>query len=217
MAKKNLKKGIFITFEGPEGCGKSTQSKLLVDYLKDNSYECVYTREPGGTPAGERIRGLLLHSKKIHITDLTEMLLFEASRSQIVAELIAPAIADKEIVVCDRFSDATLSYQGYGGGIPLKLIKAVDAIATGGLKPDLTILLDIDTMAGLRRAGKKGVDRMEEKALAYHMRVRAGYLKLAKAEPSRIKVIKVKDGIESTQGLVRAEVRRVIRRYKRTG
>lgn len=221
MAKKALKalqRGIFITFEGPEGCGKSTQSKRVYDYLRRRGYDCVYTREPGGTKVGEFIRHILLHLKDIDVSDITELFLFESARAQIVSEVIRPALDRKKIVVCDRFSDATVSYQGYGGGVSLKAIGILDRIATGGLKPDLTILLDIDTAAGLKRArAAKGVDRMEKKDIAYHRRVRAGYLKLAKADPGRIKVIKVTDGIEKTQSSVRREVELVIRRYKRAG
>jgi len=215
MAKQALERGILITFEGTEGCGKSTQSQLLYGYLKKRSYDCFYTREPGGTDLGEKVRDILLHSKKIAISNLTELFLFEACRSQIVTELIRPNLEENKIVICDRFSDATLSYQGYGGRIPLNTIKALDRIATGGLTPDLTILMDIDTMLGLRRAKAKGIDRMEKKEIAYHKRVRAGYLKLAKQNPGRIKVIRVNGSIEATQGLVRREVELVIQRYKR--
>ena len=218
MAKKNLKKGIFITFEGPEGCGKSTHAELLCNFLKERSHDCVLTREPGGTRCGEEIRQLLLHSSGFSISDLTELFLFEAARSQIVEELIKPSLAKGKIVICDRFSDATVTYQGYGGGIDLKAIETLNEIATKGLKPDITILLDIDTATGLTRAQSKGVDRMEKKELAYHKRVAAGYLKLAKRFPKRIKVIKVDSSIEYTQTLVRREVEKiVVQRDKRTG
>lgn len=217
MPAKNLKNGIFITFEGCEGCGKTTQSKLLYDYLKARSYDCIHTREPGGTRVGEYIRRILLHSKEIDISDFTELFLFEANRSQIVEELIRPNLARRRIVICDRFSDATLSYQGYGEGVPLKTIETVDRIATGGLKPDITILLDVDTITGLKRARVKGIDRIEGKEIAYHRRVRAGYLKLAGREPERIKVIKVTGSIASVQQRVRSEVRFVIQRHKRSG
>ncbi len=216
MAKKDLKRGVFITLEGVEGCGKSTQSGLLYDHLK-SVYPCVHTREPGGTQLGERIRSVLLHSDGIGISDLSELYLFEAARAQIVKEVIAPALKRRSVVICDRFSDATFSYQGYGGRVPLETISGLDAIATDGLKPDLTILLDIDVLTGLTRAKKKGVDRMEQKDLAYHRRVRAGYLKRAKAEPQRIKVIKVCKEIPETQERIRHEVERVIQRYKRAG
>jgi len=217
MAKENLKRGVFVTFEGPEGCGKSTHSKLVYDYLRKRSYNCIHTREPGGTKVGEKIREVLLHSDGIRISDLAELFLFEAARSQIVDEVIKPNLARKMIVICDRFSDATFSYQGYGGGIPINVIRDLDMAATRGLKPDLTILLDIDTVTGLGRAKVKGKDRMESKDTAYHTRVRLGYLKLAKSEPGRIKIIKVVGSIEETQSLVRREVDRVIQRYKRPG
>ena len=217
MAEKKLKKGIFITFEGVEGCGKSTHSGLLYDDLKKRSYSCVHTREPGGTKLGERVRGLLLHSDGVRISDLTETFLFEACRAEIVEEIIRPSLAKKNIVICDRFSDATVCYQGYGGGVPVKSIGSLDRIATGGLKPDITILLDIDILTGLKRARKKGVDRMEKKVMAYHRRVRAGYLRSASSEPGRIKVVKVNENIEETQCAVRREVELVIQRYKRAG
>ena len=217
MAKKRLTKGIFITFEGPEGCGKSTQGGLLYDYLRRRAYPCVHTREPGGTALGERVRRILLNSKDISISAAAELFLFEACRAELVKETILPNLEKKSIVICDRFSDETFSYQGYGGGIPIKVGRKLDEAATGGVKPDLTVLLDIDTARGLERARKKGVDRIERKEIAYHKRVRAGYLELAKAEPGRIKVIKVTGGIQKIQDLVRSEVELVIQRYKRPG
>lgn len=217
MAKKDLKKGLFITFEGIEGCGKSTHSKLLFEYLKAKGYRCIYTREPGGTRLGEEVRKILLGSGGIHISDLAELFLFEACRSQIVKEIIRPAIDSRNIVICDRFSDATISYQGYGGGVDIKKIKALDKIATGSLSPDLTLLLDIDTLEGLKRARKKGIDRMESKDVVYHKRVRAGYINLAKSNPGRIKVIKVRYEIPRVQALIREEVELAIRKFKRSG
>lgn len=217
MEVQKLKKCLFITFEGPEGCGKTTHAGLLADYLRRLGYPCVRTREPGGTRLGEKIRKVLLHSKKIAISDLAELFLFEACRSQITGEVISPALRAGRIVICDRFSDATVAYQGYGALIPLKVVDALNDIATGPLRPDLTILLDVDTITGLRRAKSKGVDRMEKKEVAYHRRVRGGYLKLAKKFPRRIKIIKVAGSIGHTQGLVRREVERVIQRYKRAG
>ena len=207
---RRMKKGVFITFEGIEGCGKSTQSKLLYDSLKALKGRCVYTREPGGTALGERIREIILHSDGIKISDLSELFLFEAARSQLVKEVISPALKANKIVICDRFSDATFSYQGYGGKIPLEIIKALDRAATGGLKPDLTILLDLNTLTGLERARRKGTDRMEEKDITYHNRVRSGYLALARRNRGRIKVIKVADTIEMTHRAVAREVERVI-------
>lgn len=203
MAKKNLKKGVFITFEGPEGCGKTTQSGLLYDYLRRRGYSCVHIREPGGTRAGELIRRILLKSKYANISDLTEVFLFEACRAQIVKEVIKPALTGKKIVICDRFSDATIAYQGYGGGIEVCRINMLNEIAAGGLKPDLTVVLDIDAASGLKKAKKKGADRMEAKAITYHKRVRAGYLAIAKKEPGRVKIVKVEKNILKTQENIR--------------
>lgn len=217
MAAKALKRGLFITFEGPEGCGKSTHARLLCRYLKGRRYDCLYTREPGGTRTGELIRKILLHFKDARITDLAETLLFEASRCQIVEEKIRPALEAGRIVICDRYSDSTVCYQGYGGKVPVKDIAAVDAVATGGLKPDLTILLDVDTVTGLERARKKGIDRMETKTLAYHRRVRAGYLALAGKEPKRIKVVRVTGSITRTQALIRSLIERVVPIRQRPG
>jgi dTMP kinase len=217
MAKKALRKGIFITFEGCEGCGKSTHGRLLYDYLKKRGYPCLLTREPGGTALGEALRKVLLRAAGMRISPLAELFLFEAARAEIVEDVIRPALAKKKIVISDRFSDATIAYQGYGGGVEIGIIKALDVAATGGLKPDLTIILDIDIATGLKRARRKGVDRMESKDAAYHRAVRRGYLALARREPRRIKVIKVSDRIAMTQALVRREVEIVIQGHKRTG
>ncbi|MDP2913672.1 MAG: dTMP kinase [Candidatus Omnitrophota bacterium] len=211
---RRIKKGILITFEGPEGCGKSTHAKLLYDYLKAR-HAPVRTREPGGTKFGEKIRSVLLHSKGMDISVLAELFLFEACRAQLVKEVIVPALADKRIVICDRFSDATTAYQGYGGGIPLKQIEQLNEMATRRLNPDLTILLDVDVVTGLRRARAKGADRMEKKEVSYHKRLRAGYLKLSRENPDRIKIIEVEKDIAKTQKLVRREVMSVIQRYIR--
>lgn len=211
MAKTSLKNGLLITFEGIEGCGKSTHSKLLSEYLKELGYRCIMTREPGGTQLGEEVRKILLGSDGVHISDMTELFLFEACRSQIVKEVIKPALKKNYIVICDRFSDATFSYQGSGGKIDMNAIKTLDKIARAGVAPDITILLDIDTQEGLRRARKKGVDRMESKDVSYHKRVRAGYLKLARNYPKRIKVVRVDGEISQVQSLIRKEIDRVLR------
>lgn len=210
------KKGLFITFEGTEGCGKSTQSKLLYDYLRRRECRCVYTREPGGTALGEKIRQVLLHSKDINISNLAEVFLFEAARAQIVKEIILPALKKGRVVICDRFYDATTAYQGFGGKIPLAVIDTLNKAATRGLKPDLTIVLDLDVLSGLKKAKKKGIDRMEAKDIAYHKRVRAGYLKLAKKEPKRIKIVKIEESILKTQAKIREIVSsNVFFQYKR--
>ena len=215
MAQRALRRGVFITFEGVEGCGKSTHSKLLFEYLNKSGYRTVHTREPGGTKLGEAVRKVLLDSPEICISDLTELFLFEACRAQIVKEIIRPALDRGSIVISDRFSDATLSYQGYGGRIDLKKIKILDRVATAGVVPDLTMFLDIDTLEGLRRARKKGIDRMEKKDLSYHKRVRAGYLKLSKQYPRRIRRVEVSGRIPEVQAKIRREVEIVLQKFER--
>lgn len=199
-----MKKGVFITFEGPEGSGKSTHSALLCRWLKEKGCKVVHTREPGGTRISEMLRDILLSKKNKEISDEAEMLIYQAARAQIAKEVIAPALKKGKIVVCDRFLDATLAYQGYGSGIDLRLIKNIGDFATGGLVPDLTILLDIDTKTGLKRSRIK--DRMEQKAIGFHKRVRNGYLKLAKQYPFRIKTVKVDDDLDKTQSSIRKVV-----------
>jgi dTMP kinase len=197
MAKVNLK-GAFITFEGPEGCGKSTQAKLLYERLKKLKYPVIFIREPGTTIVGEKIRSILL-DKNNKLTDKTEMLLYMAARSQIVDEVIAPALKAGQIIICDRFLDATICYQGYAGGINLSLIMQIGEFVTNKITPDLTILLDIPVEVGLRKCRVKIFDRMEAKPVIYHQKVRQGYLALAKQDPGRIKVVKVESKIKDTQ------------------
>jgi len=217
MAKKDLKRGIFITFEGVEGCGKSTHSRLAYRTLRRMGYDCLRTREPGGTKAGGRIRRLLLDPANKGIEDVTELFLFQASRSQIVREVIRPALKRKRIVICDRFYDATMAYQGYGSGLDRGVIKEMSMLATGGLRPDLTLILDIGTEKGLRRATRYEADRMEEKALSYHKRVRGGYRRIARDEPRRVKLVAAMEDKRDTQGLIRKEILSVIQRYSASG
>ena len=216
MAKKSLKKGLFITFEGPEGCGKSTHSRLMRDYLKRQGYEVLYTREPGGTAAGDKIRDVLLYNKKIQISSLCEVLLFEASRAELVKEVVKPALLKKKIIISDRFNDATIVYQGHAGQIPLKDIKMVESVSIGNVKPDLTILLDIDIKRGLGRIHPGSKDRMESKKISFHKRVRKGYLCEAKKNKKRIKVIKTQAEKDDTFELIKREVLSVVQRYTRT-
>jgi dTMP kinase len=194
-------KSKFITFEGSEGCGKSTQSKLLYQYLKRKGFSVIYLREPGGTRISEKIRKVLLDPKN-HITPICEMLLYMAARAQVVEEVIRPALTDDKIVICDRFLDSTLAYQGFGLGIDIKLIRNLGDFATQGIKPDLTIFLDLPVEQGLGYRKKK-LDRIEKRTLAYHFRVRRGYLKLAASEPKRIKIVRVQDSKNSTQEKIR--------------
>jgi len=200
-------KGKFITFEGSEGCGKSTQSGLLYGYLKKKGYPAVYLREPGGTRISEKIRKILLDPGN-HITAECETLLYMAARSGLVTGVIKPALSKGKIVICDRFLDSTLAYQGSGLGVDVALIKRLGNFVTGGIKPDLTIFLDLPVKRGLRHR-KLQKDRIEKRSIAYHLRVRRGYLKLAILEPKRIKIIKVDKYKQKTQ----LKIRELIDRY----
>ncbi len=197
-----IKNGKFITFEGSEGCGKSTQSKLLSAYLERRGYSVVYLREPGGTAISEKIRGILLDLNNRSMSSVCEMLLYMSARAQIVEEVINPAIMQGKIVISDRFLDSTLAYQGYGLGMNINVIKDIGNIVTQGIKPDLTILLDVPLKKGLNyRNGVK--DRIEQRPLVYHSRVRKGYFQLAKLEPVRIKIVKVDEDKTVTQDKIR--------------
>jgi dTMP kinase len=193
-----MPKGKFITFEGPEGCGKSSQIKLLSDALVKEGRIVLTTREPGGTDVGEEIRKILMNPEHVELTDLTEVFLYEAARAQIVNEVIIPALDSGHIVLCDRFSESTLAYQGYGGKISVEWIQKIDQMARGGLSPDLTLFIDVNPEVGLKRAraSKKEIDRLEEKDLEYHKRVYQGYLELAKKNPDRIKIVDGRKGVQ---------------------
>ena len=186
IRKEKLKNGIFITFEGGEGAGKTTQVQRLAAALGPN---VVLTREPGGTPVAERIRELFLTSDGI--TPMTELLLMAAARAQHVDEHIRPALAANRIVICDRFMDATVAYQGYRGGIDLELIHQLNRVATGGLTPDITFILDLPPEIGLQRQqhGETHRDRLDREPLESHRKVREGYLFAAKSDPHRVKLI----------------------------
>ncbi len=208
----------FLTLEGVEGCGKSTQARLLFNYLRRKGYKCVLTREPGGTHLGEAIRKVLLDPSNRGMSAACETLLFEASRAALVEKVILPALSKGYVVISDRFSDATHVYQCFAGNQDLKKFRVIDKYATRGVKPDLTIVLDIETKKGLRRAKKADSrkrklfkwDRMERKSLAYHKAVRKGYLKLARQEKGRVKVIKTQPDIADTQILIRREALRIL-------
>jgi len=190
-------KGIFISFEGIEGTGKTIQSKLLCEYLTKKGYKVQLTEEPGGTRIGLKIRELLLSVEHKKMTSLTELLLYNASRAQHVEEFILPAVNSGTIVITDRFTDSTVAYQGYGRGIDLNLIYSLEKIVTAGLRPDITILLDLDVEVGLKRnRGINKLDRLELEDIEFHKKVRSGYLELATKEPERIKLIDASHGIE---------------------
>ncbi len=217
---RRMKKGIFITVEGIEGCGKSTQAKILRRYLEKKGFEVILTREPGGTEIGNQIRRILLDRKNKKIIPVAELLLYAASRAQHVNEVISPGIAEGKIVICDRFSDATTAYQGYGRGLDRKLIFLLDKISTGGLVPDLTIVLDLPEEIGLERAKKRnremgiseGEGRIEEESLTFHRKVRKGYLKIASSNKKRVRVINSLSNINEINAEICKEADKLIKR-----
>lgn len=180
---------LFITFEGGEGSGKSVQTKALFRRLSDVAVPALLTHEPGGTPFGEKLGRWLKWDKGAEISPLTELMLFNACRAQLVAEVIKPNLKSGRVVICDRYADSTTVYQGYGRGLDLAMVKATNKAATQGLKPDLTVLLDIAVEKGFARKLARKQDRFEQEASIFHHRVREGYLKLAAAEPGRWLVI----------------------------
>ncbi len=202
IRKENLKNGIFITFEGVEGAGKTTQVQRLATALGP---DVVLTREPGGTLVAERIRDIFLSSDGI--TPLTELLLLAAARAQHVDELIRPALAANKIVICDRFTDATVAYQGYRGGIDLELIHHLNRAATGGLTPDITFILDLPPEIGLQRQqhGEIHRDRLDREPLERHRKVREGYLSAAKADPARVKLIDAAQSADTVHAAILTE------------
>jgi dTMP kinase len=189
-------KGFFVTFEGIEGSGKTTQINLFANFLEKNNYDYLITREPGGTFIGDQIRAILLNPKNIKMDPITEIFLYTASRVQHLAELIKPALAAGKIVVCDRFIDSTLAYQGYGRGISINFIEELNRLILDGVEPDLTFLLDIPPEIGVPRARmvkndscSLNGDRIERENMDFHQRVRMGYLRIAAENPERIKII----------------------------
>jgi dTMP kinase len=189
--------GIFITLEGIEGCGKTTQAGLLKDFLVGQGYEVVLTREPGGSSISEKIRQILLDTANSSMVALTELLLYEASRSQHVSETIQPALRRGAFVICDRFYDASTAYQGYGRGIDVETVTELNLVATGGLKPDLTIVLDLPVTEGLKRLGRN-LDRIEGETPGFHEKVRKGYVRIADSEPERVRIVDASGSIEQT-------------------
>jgi len=191
---------MFITLEGPEGSGKSTQIKRLAKRLESMGFPVITTREPGGTPIGDQIRQVLVRMENKELHPRTEILLFLAARAQLVEQLIKPALQDGKIILCDRYGDSTLAYQGYGHGLDLEKLRQMLDFATDHLKPDLTILLDLDVKLGLMR--KKAEDewnRLDAYEVLFHERVREGYLNLAREEPDRWRIVDASQGIDAVQ------------------
>ncbi|MFH0942350.1 MAG: dTMP kinase [Chloroflexota bacterium] len=180
---------LFITFEGGEGCGKSSQARALYGRLKRRGIPALLVHEPGGTALGRKISRLLKWAHDTEISPLGELLLFNAARSQLVGQVIKPALREGKVVLCDRFSDSTTAYQSYGRGLDLNTVRQTSDLAGQGLRPDITVLLDMPPEAGLTRKGDKPPDRFEREALVFHRRVREGYLELARREPARWLVI----------------------------
>lgn len=199
-------RGVFITFEGGEGCGKSTQQRLLARRLAATWRTVRSLREPGGTVVGEAVRSVLLDPEHTGLDATSEVLLYEAARAQLVAEVIEPALEAGEIVLCDRFYDSSTAYQGHARGLPLEQIEMLNRIATGGLVPDRTLLLDIDAALGVQRATRVSADRLEGEDLAFHERVRAGFLRVAAENPERFRVIDASGDVETVAARVTAAV-----------
>ncbi len=201
--------GFFITFEGIEGCGKSTQLRLAAERLTAAGHGVVVTREPGGCPIADAIRAILLDAGNSTMVPMTELLLYGAARAQHVAEVVEPALAAGKIVLCDRFTDSTLAYQGYGRKLDRELIARLNTLAAGNIRPDLTIVLDCPVEMGLARAMARintsdtaREERFEQESLLFHERIRDGFLSLATAEPRRFVVLDGSRGIEETEALV---------------
>jgi dTMP kinase len=198
---------MFITLEGPEGSGKTLQLPKLADYLRQSGFDVLTTREPGGTSISEQIRTVLHNLQNKEMNPRTEILLFQASRAQLVEQVIRPHLAKGGVVISDRYADSTLAYQGYGHQVAIEPLRVLVTFATGGLRPDLTILLDVDVEIGLRRKELKGEwNRLDAYNLEFHQRVRMGYLQLVRTEPERWEVI------DASQSPIRVqnEIRRVV-------
>ncbi len=189
-----MMQGLFITFEGPDGCGKTTQMNLLAKYFENQGKKVVLTREPGGKGLGEKVREILLNYDG-EVSDRCESFLFLADRAQNIDIIVKPAVKQGEIVLCDRHIDSTVAYQGYGRGLDINEINMLNNLATGGKKPDLTLVFDVDVETSMKRVGKEK-DRMESAGIEFHNRVRNGYLELATQEPDRIKVLDATKTIE---------------------
>ncbi|MDD2715954.1 MAG: dTMP kinase [Candidatus Wallbacteria bacterium] len=211
--KKIISGGLFVTFEGPEGSGKSTQISLLKKHFEEQGYLVKLTREPGGTPISEKIRQLLLDPSNTAMIPVTELLLYAASRTQHLGEVIVPHLREGYLVLCDRFHDSTTAYQGYARGLDLSLIKAVHEISLHGILPELTFILMVDVVVGIDRArqesecnGKmKGGDRLEQENLDFHRRVASGYQMIASENPDRVMLVKP-GRIEETNRILLSEI-----------
>lgn len=205
-----MKKGLFITFEGIDGCGKTTQLMKVKEYLENSGYDVVVTREPGALNIGQKIRNILLHAEET-VSDGCEMFLFLADRAQHVETFIKPAVEEGKIVLCDRHTDSTIAYQGYGRGQDIELLRNLNNIAVNGLFPDLTFLYDISVDIAQKRVGNEK-DRMESASVDFYNRVRNGYLELHKQNTSVIKKIDANNSVEEVYSYTKAEVDKLLQR-----
>lgn len=222
MQQSIMATGLFITFEGLDGSGKSTQLRRAVHYLRQRGHRVLVTREPGGTRTGERIREILLASKTGKLAALAELALMYAARAQHLEEVVRPALARGDVVVSDRFNAASFAYQGYGRELGVGTVRAFDRVICGNTQPDLTVVLDLDPKQALSRAigdsHRSRLDRIEAQGLAFHQRVRVGYLALARSRPDQIKLVRADQSIEALQleirGLIDSLISRGGRDYK---
>jgi dTMP kinase len=209
--------GLFITLEGIDSCGKTTQAQKLALYLRRMGFSVLLTREPGGDRIAEKIRRILLSKTNSEMTDLTELLLYEASRSQLTRRIIQPALKQSKIVVCDRYADSSLAYQGYGRGLNRTMVKDLNRIATSGLVPDLTILIDVPVKISLGRKDKEKTkkDRLEKEKFEFHQKIREGFLTIARQNRKRIRVVDGREDIDKTWRKVKRVVESFLSRSDR--
>lgn len=205
-----VRTGRFITVEGIDGCGKSTQARLLAEELERSGYDVLSLREPGGVAISEKIRALLLDPANAEMSATCELLLYEAARAQLVHEVVAPALAEGRIVVCDRFYDSTTAYQGYAGGVPLDAVERANVLAVGDFQPALTLVFDIDPALAAERTVSREQDRMEAKGMEFQRRVAEGFRAIAATEPNRVILIDASRGIDAIHADVMAAVSAVL-------
>lgn len=206
-----MSRGIFITLEGPDGAGKTTQIQMMKEYLESLGKTVLLTREPGGTGISEKLREILLDKENAEMSDTTEMMIYAAARAQHVAERIRPALERGEVVICDRFVDSSVAYQGYGRGLG-DAVQEVNRYATNGLEPDRTFFMDLDPAVGRGRIGKDVQDRMEREKLYFHYRVYEGYLKIWQANPRRVIRLDASQSIDAIQSEIRMHLQQMLDR-----
>lgn len=206
-----MREGYFISFEGGDGSGKSTQIQILREFLEDRGYDVIITREPGGTPISEKIRSIILDKANSEMDDMTEALLYAAARAQLVSQVIRPALEEGKVVICDRFVDSSMAYQAYARGLG-DSVKTINAFAVGDCMPDLTILLKVNPQVGSSRIGNRERDRIELASSDFHKKVYEGYLQLEKLYPERIVGIDAADTIENISGIISERIAGLLER-----